>query len=160
MRYRQLIHREKSQGAVPCLMSPYSHFYLFMYFYHVLMVEVVTEHYQIFTHNANQNLYIYFLTQAWFFRVFFFFFFPSFFKAIPAAYEVLGLGIKSELQLPAYTTSIATQDLSHVCNLQIFMAMPDLTHWTQPGIEPASSWTPFHVLNPLSHNENSCFFSS
>ena len=32
--------------------------------------------------------------------------------------EVLRLGVKSELQLPAYATAAETQDPSHVCNLQ------------------------------------------
>ena len=45
--------------------------------------------------------------------------------------EVLRLGVKSELQLPAYTTAIAVQDLSHVCNLY------------------HSSWQ-CQILNPLS----------
>ena len=31
--------------------------------------------------------------------------------------ELPRLGVKSELQLPAYTTAIATPDLSHVCDL-------------------------------------------
>ena len=31
--------------------------------------------------------------------------------------EVSRLGVKSELDLPAYTTATATQDLSHNCNL-------------------------------------------
>ena len=31
--------------------------------------------------------------------------------------EVPGLGVESELQLPAYTTATATQDLSRVCDL-------------------------------------------
>ena len=31
--------------------------------------------------------------------------------------EVLGLEVKLELQLPAYTTGIATPDLSRVCGL-------------------------------------------
>ena len=31
--------------------------------------------------------------------------------------EVPGLGVESELQLPAYTTVTATQDPSHICNL-------------------------------------------
>ena len=31
--------------------------------------------------------------------------------------EVPRLGVKSELQLPAYTTATAMQDLSHVCDL-------------------------------------------
>ena len=31
--------------------------------------------------------------------------------------EVPRLGVKSELQLPGYTTATATPDLSHICNL-------------------------------------------
>ena len=31
--------------------------------------------------------------------------------------EVPGLGIELELQLPAYTTATAMQDLSHLCDL-------------------------------------------
>ena len=31
--------------------------------------------------------------------------------------EVLRLGLKSELQLPAYTTATAMQDLSHIWDL-------------------------------------------
>ena len=31
--------------------------------------------------------------------------------------EVPRLGVELELQLPAYTTAIATQDLSYICNL-------------------------------------------
>ena len=35
-----------------------------------------------------------------------------------------------------------------------------LTHWVRPGIKSASSWTLSRVLNPLSHNRISYFFSS
>ena len=31
--------------------------------------------------------------------------------------EVPRLGVKAELELPAYTTATATQDPSHICNL-------------------------------------------
>ena len=31
--------------------------------------------------------------------------------------EIPSLGVKSELQLPAYTTATATQDLSRICDL-------------------------------------------
>ena len=31
--------------------------------------------------------------------------------------EIPRIGVKSELQLPAYTTATAMQDLSHVCDL-------------------------------------------
>ena len=45
--------------------------------------------------------------------------------------EVLGLGVKSELQLPAYTTARSMRDLSHIC---------DLLHSSQQG----------QIPNPLS----------
>ena len=35
----------------------------------------------------------------------------------PHHMEIPRLGIELELQLPAYTTAMATQDLSHVCDL-------------------------------------------
>ena len=44
--------------------------------------------------------------------------------------EVPKLGVELELQLLAYTTATATQDLSHVCNLH----HSSLQHW---------------ILNPL-----------
>ena len=46
-------------------------------------------------------------------NLFFFFFF---FKGLQHM-EVPRLGVKSELQLPAYTTATATRDPSHVCDL-------------------------------------------
>ena len=45
------------------------------------------------------------------------------------------LGVETELQLPAYTTAIATPDLSHICNLRY------------------SSWQ-LQILNPLSKARN------
>ena len=54
--------------------------------------------------------------------------------------EVPRLGVKSELQLPAYTTVTATPDLSHVC---------DLHH---------SSWQ-YQILSPLSEaRDQTCVF--
>ena len=61
--------------------------------------------------------------------------------------EVPRPGIKSELQLPAYTTAAATQDPNCIC---------DLHHSSQCWIpEPSSSWTLCWVLNLLSHSGNS-----
>ena len=48
---------------------------------------------------------------------FFFFFFFWLFRAVPKAYGSSQLGVKSELQLPAYTTGMATPDPSRVCDL-------------------------------------------
>ena len=51
--------------------------------------------------------------------------------------EVLWVGVKSELKLPAYTTATATQDPSHVCNVhhsswkcQILNPMSKAREWT------------------------------
>ena len=48
---------------------------------------------------------------------FFFFFFLVFLGLHPWPMEAPRLGVKLELQLPAYATATATPDLSHVCNL-------------------------------------------
>ena len=50
------------------------------------------------------------------FVCFFFFFFFLFF-APPPIYGSSQAGVKLELQLPAYTTTMATPDLSHICKL-------------------------------------------
>ena len=56
--------------------------------------------------------------------------------------EVPRRGVRSELQLPAYTTATATPDSSLVCDLHhSSQQLPDpLTHRARPGIEPSSSW--------------------
>ena len=53
------------------------------------------------------------------------------------------------LQLPAYTTAMATPDPSH-----IYSHTRSFTHWARPGMEAASSWTLCWVLNLLSHSGN------
>ena len=72
--------------------------------------------------------------------------------------EVPRLGVKLELQLPAYTTATTTWDPSHICNL--YHSLPQC-----PILNPLNktkdrtcilvdtNW----VLNPLSHNGNSCY---
>ena len=52
------------------------------------------------------------LKRSWFIELLLVFLGPH-----PRHMEVLRLGIESELQLPAYTTSTAMQDPSHICNL-------------------------------------------
>ena len=55
--------------------------------------------------------------------------------------EVRSLGVKSELQLPAYTTDTATPDLSGICNLY-------------------HSWWQHRILNPLSEARGqTCIFT-
>ena len=39
------------------------------------------------------------------------------FRVESVAQEVSGLGVESELQLPAYTTATTTPDPSHICDL-------------------------------------------
>ena len=90
------------------------------------------------------------------FLVFFFFFFWLF-RATPEAYgisQARGLGVESELQLPAYTTATATMDLwpnklgqglnpyAHGYQLDSFL----LCHHRNSLCQ---------MLNPLSHNGNS-----
>ena len=47
----------------------------------------------------------------------FLFCFLCLFRAVPAAYGISRLGVKLELQPPAYTTARAVPDLSRICNL-------------------------------------------
>ena len=69
--------------------------------------------------------------------------------------EVPRLGVELELQLLAYTTASATQDLSHICDLhlslqqhQILNPLSEARDWTH--ILREISW----VLNLLSHDGN------
>ena len=55
--------------------------------------------------------------------------------------EVPRLGVKSELQLPSYTTATAALDPSSICNLAACGNAVSLTHWVRPGLGPSSSWT-------------------
>jgi len=55
--------------------------------------------------------------------------------------EIFRLGVKLEMQLPAYTTATATPDLSHfVTYTTIHSNAGSLTHRARPEIEPVSSW--------------------
>ena len=69
------------------------------------------------------------------------------------------LGVKSELQLPAYATAV--QDPSHVCNLHNSSQQSRIawspTHWARPGSNPHPHgyWLD---LFPLCHRRNSLVF--
>ena len=64
-----------------------------------------------------------------------------FLKDASAAYGNSWSGVKSELQLPAYTTATATWDLSHICDVYcISRQHQTFNHPERPGIEPTSSW--------------------
>ena len=78
------------------------------------------------------------------------------FVAPPAAYGCSWLGVKSELQLPAYATAttkwIWTTSVTYTTACGI---TGSLTQLGRPWIEPSSSQTLCQVLNALSHNGNS-----
>ena len=70
--------------------------------------------------------------------------------------EVPRLGVKSKLQLPAYTRATATPDLSHIFDLhhslwQCQILTPVSKVRDQTSIEPDTS----RVLHPLRHNGDS-----
>ena len=55
--------------------------------------------------------------------------------------EVPSLGVKSELQLPAYATATATPDPSCVCDSHHSSQHQGIFNTQRPGIKPTSSWT-------------------
>ena len=56
-----------------------------------------------------------------------------------------------------YSATVGTQ---HFWPTPQLGATPDrvITHWSRPGIKPASPWTQCQVLNSLNHNDNSLSF--
>ena len=86
---------------------------------------------------------------------FFLFYFVFFLGLHLQHMEVPGLEIESELQLLAYATTTATQDLSLICDLQ----HTSWQHWMLNSLSEARDRTHVlidtsQVLNPLSHNGN------
>ena len=63
-----------------------------------------------------------------------------FFRAAPAAYEGPRLGIKQELQLPAYTTAGATPDLWRLWPIARLTTIPDPDPLSEARIELSSLW--------------------
>ena len=82
-----------------------------------------------------------------------FFFLSFFFLGLHLQHmEVPRLGVKLELQLPAYAT--AMPDLSRVCDLHHRHGNAiSLTYWARPGIAPASSWMPVRFISTESRRE-------
>ena len=77
------------------------------------------------------------------------------FKATPAAYGSSRLGVKSELQLLAYTAATATPDLSHLCDLPYSLGQCHILNL----LREAKDWTCIlmdasQVHNSLSHKGN------
>ena len=64
--------------------------------------------------------------------------------------EVPRLGVKLELQLPAYSTATAMPDPSHVCDEQHWILNPLGKAKGQICILMDTSW----VCNPLNYNRN------
>ena len=81
-------------------------------------------------------------------KLLFFFFFFCFLWLHLWHMEVPRLGVKSKLQLPAYATTTATQDLSLVCDLchssWQYQILNPVTQ--RPGIEPSSSWILVRII--------------
>ena len=74
---------------------------------------------------------------------------------------VPGLEVKSELQLQAYTTAMATLDPSRIFSLYHSLQQHQVLNLlSESSDRTSSSQTLRWVLNPLSHNRNSehCFF--
>ena len=101
-----------------------------------------THIYQVLLGKKKWGRYYHFASSQLSAISFLFFFSFYFLRLHPWHMEVPRLGVKPELDLPAYTTAPATWDPSHVCNLylQAHCNVRSLTHWARPGIEPASSW--------------------
>ena len=71
--------------------------------------------------------------------------------------EVPRLGVQAELLLLAYDRATATPDPSHICDLH----HSSWQHWILNQLSEARDRTcilkdTIRVLNPLSHNGNSC----
>ena len=70
--------------------------------------------------------------------------------------EVLGLEVKSDLQLPVYTTATATPDPSHICNLCLSLRQCQILHLLSKARDQACILVDAsQVLNLLRHDRNS-----
>ena len=70
--------------------------------------------------------------------------------------EVPGLGVKSELQLPAYATATATPDLSHICDQCCSLQRHRILNpWCQASDRTHILMDTSQVLKLLSHKGNS-----
>ena len=86
-------------------------------------------------------------------------FFYLFLGPHPWHMEVPRIGVKSEPQLPAYTTATAMWNLSCICDLHHSSRHPrSLIHGVRPGIKPASSWIVTGFIT-AKHNGNSIEFT-
>ena len=73
--------------------------------------------------------------------------------------EVPRLGVKSELQLPAYATATATQDLSRISDLHHRSQQHRILNPLMgPGIESASSWILVRFVSTETGTPESFFY--
>ena len=84
---------------------------------------------------------------------FFFFFFFCFLGLYQQHMEVPRPGIETELQLPAYTTAIAMQDLSHICDLH-HSSWQYLNLQSETRDRTGILMDTHQAHNPLSHQGN------
>ena len=85
-----------------------------------------------------------------------------FFNAFTEAYEVPRLGVKLEVQLSAYTTATATQDLSHFCDLyhssqqrRILNTLSEARDWTHVLMDTSRvhySWATIELTQTIIFN--------
>ena len=70
--------------------------------------------------------------------------------------EIPRIGVKAELQLQAYATATAAQDLSHICDLHHSLWQYQILNPLNEDMDkPASSESQCWVLNLLSCNKDS-----
>jgi len=72
--------------------------------------------------------------------------------------EVPRLGVKSELQLPAYTTATAMQDQNCICDLHHSSREGQILNPLRPGTDRTCILTDARLL-PLHHDGNSDIFN-
>ena len=75
--------------------------------------------------------------------------------------EIPSLRVESELQLPAYTTAIATQDTSHVCDLLHSSQQSQILNPLSGAGDQTCILMDIHRVHCVrSHNRNSSSFNS
>ena len=90
----------------------------------------------------------------------FFLFFFVFLGTNSRDMEVPRLGVKLELQVLAYVTDTATQDLSHVCDLHHSSRQHQILNPLRKARDRTCFLTDTSQIHPLSQDGNSQFYFS